>query len=299
MNKDWTIFLLFSNGERLGLFKRFVLGKILRLISIPYNRINDDYHRQVKINTYRYILENQGVIEKKKKYRLIDLSKNITEPNVKILFRHNSSDLAVFEQVFIHKMYAPIYKIFNALCWQVNYIIDAGAYTGLSSIFFRYQFPNAKIIAVEPDKDNFDLLSRNIELNNIRHTYLEQKAIWSTNTNLSVLTPKNAGQEWGIRVEVVQEDKGIKVQGVTLKQLCQLYDYPRVDILKMNIEGAEHELFRDMKDLKKLLEKIKLIVLEIHQNSPVNIDIPGILKKSNFDVVYHKPFWYALNKNGK
>ena len=69
--------------------------------------------------------------------------------------RGNSVDFAVFNSIFAKGEYD-----FD-LGLKPEYIIDAGAYTGVSTVYFHHKYPEAKIIAIEPEKSNFELLVRN------------------------------------------------------------------------------------------------------------------------------------------
>jgi FkbM family methyltransferase len=62
-------------------------------------------------------------------------------------------------------------------------IIDGGANIGLFSILAAASFPHAKLICYEPDADNFELLSRNLDINNI-DAECHRKGLWSRDTTL-------------------------------------------------------------------------------------------------------------------
>ena len=68
--------------------------------------------------------------------------------------RGKSVDFPVFNSIFGKGEYD-----FD-IAFKPEYIIDAGAYTGISAVYFHKNIPEAKIIAVEPEKSNFDLLSQ-------------------------------------------------------------------------------------------------------------------------------------------
>src|SRR5580658_8763013 len=68
-----------------------------------------------------------------------------------------SSDTAVFRQVFIEQEYLPIYDIPN-----VKRILDLGANTGMATVAFLNRFPDAEIVALEPDAENHRMCSLNV-----------------------------------------------------------------------------------------------------------------------------------------
>jgi hypothetical protein len=81
----------------------------------------------------------------------------VRPPEVKepIYLRVPSSDLDTFEQVFRNGEYD--FRASNP-----RFIIDAGANVGLASILFASRYPSARIIAIEPEQSNFDLLKENV-----------------------------------------------------------------------------------------------------------------------------------------
>src|SRR5690349_9066138 len=74
-----------------------------------------------------------------------------------VYLRDNYSDRAIFLQVFYEKQY----EVFDAPLPSSERIIDAGANIGLASVFFANKFPQAQIIAIEPELENFALLQKN------------------------------------------------------------------------------------------------------------------------------------------
>ena len=97
--------------------------------------------------------------------------------------RKNSSDYEVFKQVVIKKEYEPLINYFKVNNIHPNLIIDCGANIGLTSIQFASNFPTCKIIAIEPDRNNFELLKTNTLNKNITSIH---KAIWSIITTLNL-----------------------------------------------------------------------------------------------------------------
>ena len=79
--------------------------------------------------------------------------------------------------------------------------MDAGAYTGLSTVFFANRFPDKKIIAIEPDKENYAMLIKNT------HKYKNVKAyhaaVWNRNTTVVIINKESS--LWGFQVEETEE----------------------------------------------------------------------------------------------
>lgn len=181
----------------------------------------------------------------------------------KLFLRKNSTDYKVFYQVFIQE----IYKI-GKLCSEPEVVIDGGANVGFSSLYFASTFPTATVVSIEPDEGNFAVLKKNT--NGEKRIEAMQKAIWSKNKQLVVLN--NEGGEWGKTVKESDDtnEKNV-VTSISINEIVDQFDLKKIDIVKLDIEGAEKEVFE--KDLE-WLEKTSLIIIEIHDNI-----FPGLSKK--------------------
>lgn len=171
-----------------------------------------------------------------------------------IWLRKHTSDIRIFEQVFLAKEYN--FELYN-LAPQL--IIDAGANVGYSSIYFAKKYPMARIIAIEPDSTNYAMLLRNVE------PYLNitpvKAALWSKKCNLEIRNPKAA--KWAIQVkEAGEDDSQNKILAITINDIFTLAACTQIDILKLDIEGAEKELFE--KNCEDWLSNVKVIVIELH-----------------------------------
>jgi FkbM family methyltransferase len=174
--------------------------------------------------------------------------------------RRVGSDIAVFQQVFINADYASPH-----LPQDADVIIDLGANIGLTSLFFAAKYPNARIIAIEPDPGNFALLSSNLAQISPRAMTLPI-AIWSSDCELHVRRTDVNGNplgDWGVQVGQSVPGASITVRGRSMGRLIDDLDLQRIDIVKIDIEGAEKELF-EASDLA-WLEVVNMIIVETHE----------------------------------
>jgi len=95
------------------------------------------------------------MIKKMKIPRIIQVS--LPESNDTMKLRPNTSDMDVFQQIFVNEEYE------FSLDRDPKVIIDAGANIGLASIYYSIKYPEAKIIAIEPELSNYELLKNNIK----------------------------------------------------------------------------------------------------------------------------------------
>jgi FkbM family methyltransferase len=136
-------------------------------------------------------------------------------------------------------------------------IIDGGANIGLFAIYIKNQYPNAKILCIEPDPENFALLKRNVA--SYMDIYCENCGIWNKDAMLRVYDKYDIGK-WGI---IVEEDAEYgNIPAMSMYSIMRKYDIKQVDILKLDIEGSEKEVFSD--NIEIWLPKIKIIAIELH-----------------------------------
>jgi FkbM family methyltransferase len=167
--------------------------------------------------------------------------------------RDNKSDRPIFYQVFYEKQY----DLYGIDFPDATRIIDGGANIGCASVYFSIRFPKAEILAIEPEKDNFSLLKRNSEP--YRNIDCIQAGIWDKNEKLSITNPTGGAAEYMFENNPARDDM---VNGMTLHSLLDFKNWDSVDIIKLDIEGAEKEVF-SAEDLS-WLKKVKLLIIELH-----------------------------------
>lgn len=167
--------------------------------------------------------------------------------------RTGTSDIPTFEQIFIEQQYQ-----FNMRGFEPEYIVDGGANAGFSTIYFANRYPRAKIVAVEPEPSNYGLLVRNTAAyTNITPLHA---ALWNRKTLLEIENPE-AGKN-AFRMQACGDSGGGSIQALTPADVLEFSGFPRLDILKLDIEGAEKELFEG--NSNAWLDKTDVIIIELH-----------------------------------
>jgi FkbM family methyltransferase len=166
--------------------------------------------------------------------------------------RGNSTDIHVFEQVFAFKQYKISYN------FKPEYIFDLGANTGLASVYFKNVYPDATIIAVEPDPKNFEILLKNTAAYKNIHCYMG--GIWNKTTALEIIDTGKG--EWAYITKEVSVASESTIDAVTIDTLMHQYNIPKIDILKLDIESAEKEVFEG--EHQKWMPKVKAMIIELH-----------------------------------
>ncbi len=169
-----------------------------------------------------------------------------------VYLRKGKSDFPVFESVLVNRCYDIDYNI------DPQIIFDCGANIGLTSIFYANKFPKAKVISIEPETTNFELLKKNTEQYLNIHVY--QYGLWNKAATLK-MEDKGYG-EWGFTAKEVPNGTPGGIQAVSIPDLMQQQQIDSIDILKIDIEGSEKELFES--NCQTWLPKVKVIVIELH-----------------------------------
>lgn len=167
--------------------------------------------------------------------------------------RNGSSDVEVVVQHFGRRELLDIdYPS------EVTNIIDLGANIGISAIAFRRLFRKAKIVAVEMNADNFELLSRNCPVS--ASMKLVNGAIWSNNGFIEQVDVGDGA--WAIRAGSHQGKILDRVTSYSFDRLLEIHNIDHVDVCKMDIEGAEAEVL--LASWQIIFSKTKLLIVEIH-----------------------------------
>jgi len=140
-------------------------------------------------------------------------------------------------------------------------ILDCGANIGLSVIYFKKLFPKARVTAFEPDNNLYNNILFNIDSFKLSDVEVVNKGVWKESTTLHF----SAGGTLG--GTIVENNSNlsnlISIETVRLRE----YLNTKIDFLKIDIEGAEYEVIKDIKDL---LVNVDNLFLEYHSegNSP-------------------------------
>jgi len=189
----------------------------------------------------------------------------------------------LFHEIFTHEIYA------FSPDTQEPFIIDCGSNIGISILYFKTVYPRAHIIGFEPDQKAFALLSKNIKQNKLDNVQLINKAVADHEGEITFYS--NPDQNVTTRMNMVSNQLGCTQETrVQATKLSGVINRP-VDFLKMDIEGAETQVFQELADSGKL-SLVKNIVLEyhhhMHDSNRDNLSVLlGILEKHGFGYQLH------------
>ncbi|BBM84878.1 FkbM family methyltransferase [Candidatus Uabimicrobium amorphum] len=184
-----------------------------------------------------------------------------------VFIRPRTSDVATFEKIFILEEYAL------SCVESAQFIIDAGANVGYAALFFAHKYPEASIVCIEPEISNVEILRQNIR----QHKKIKvlPNALWHTTACLQIDNPSD--EKYAFRVSQVPQSN---IQSITVPDILRSLQWPKIDICKIDIEGAEKQVFSENTDW---IQHTRAIVIELHEQM-----VPGC-KQS---------FYCALKKYG-
>ncbi|MEO8855235.1 MAG: FkbM family methyltransferase [Ginsengibacter sp.] len=206
--------------------------------------------------------------------------------NHKTFFHGGPEYLHGLKEIFIDHIY-------NQQLPANAYIIDCGAHIGLSVIYLKSICLSAHIVCFEPDAKNFELLEKNIDSHKLKNIEAKNEAVWFENTSLNFIQDGNMGSKIG----EAKSSHNVTVKATRLKD----YLDKKVDFLKLDIEGAEYKV---LKDISGSLVNVNKMFIEYHGTFDENnelLEIFEIVTKAGFKFyikeatsVFDQPF---LSKN--
>jgi FkbM family methyltransferase len=171
-----------------------------------------------------------------------------------IVLRRRTTDLYCLEKVFIANEYCCPFTVSPSL------IVDAGANVGMATLYFAGRYPSAHVVAIEPESRNFEMLQRNCE--GFTNITLINAALWSEACQLSIANPEAEQWAFSVTAQFRKDRNSSMVPGITIEQVLHRLHADRIDLLKIDIEGSERELFS--KGAAKWLDRVGVIVIELH-----------------------------------
>jgi FkbM family methyltransferase len=171
--------------------------------------------------------------------------------------RPNTSDIDVFSQIFVGREYRCLDDIRKA-----DLIVDCGANVGFASAYLLTRYPEAQLIAVEPDPGNYAALQANLASYGSRCRTI-RSGVWSHDIGLVLSDERFAdGREWARTVRPARDTETASIAGMGIASLLRESGRSRISILKLDVEGSEAAIFSH--NCQEWLEKVDNLVIELH-----------------------------------
>ncbi len=175
----------------------------------------------------------------------------------KVAYSNRGSLYGMFKEIFLEQNYliAPTKEKIK--------IIDCGSNIGISILYFKFLAPNAEIVSFEPNPHTFALLKQNVESNNLS-VQLHNAGVSKEVGEMTIYTDKDdmSSQSASTTRHLTNKHRPLEPVQVKMVALSSFITEP-VDVLKLDIEGAEGEVLEELATTGKL-NFIKKLFIEYH-----------------------------------
>lgn len=195
----------------------------------------------------------------------------------------------------LHSFYHELDQIFNKNLYTFEpesnspVILDCGAHVGLASIDFALRYPHAEIHSFEADPSIFALFEQNVRSMGLETIHRHGKAVWVHDQGVSfALSGDDSGH--------IENSAATTLPSVRLRDVIEKMD--RVDLLKLDVEGAEFSILQDCRDV---LDRVRQIIVEVHMVSNTGVSLAellGVLEQARFCYAIsdlHSATWLPMN----
>lgn len=195
--------------------------------------------------------------------------------------REVGSDIMTFTEVIREQVYRSILEKLA----RVETVIDLGANIGLASLYFAGHYPRARVLAVEPNPPTYAILAANLKsLVEAGRARTLRAAVWGSEKRLVAADRAKADEAHYSAFATSEADEahdGETMQGFPITRIIADSGFERVDLLKVDIEGAEVELFKG--DLG-WLKQVGALAIEFHDDSRAAMRFDEVMRAYGFRV---------------
>lgn len=170
-----------------------------------------------------------------------------------LFVRLRTSDAEVYEDIFLVKAYDYPTSV------PPRTIVDVGANCGMTSVYYANRYPRATVVSVEPENSNYAALVRNTRA--YPNVIPIHAALWNEDGEVELFPGWPRFRKWGKWGFRVRQGSGCRA--LTLPTLMREVGFKNVDILKIDVEGAEREIFSNC----DWMGKVKLLAIELHDRN--------------------------------
>jgi FkbM family methyltransferase len=211
------------------------------------------------LSTLTRIVSRWGWIEGLKFYDKVQRIKpeqwHLPELKHAVHLRQGTSDHNVFKQIFGKGDYDL------KLPFVPKTIMDGGANIGLFAVLMANRYPDAAIVSIEPDEDNYRQLCKNTAP--YKGVTAIQAGIWNSNCHLQIVD--KTSDAWSLQVEEAPAGTTTNLPAMHILQLMQNAGWQQIDLLKLDVEGAEAMICKD--NYEGWLAQTRMLIIELHEKS--------------------------------
>ncbi len=165
---------------------------------------------------------------------------------------------------------------------QNDFVAEMGAYRGYYTLYLLSQvLEGGRVMAIEPNPENFKLLKKNVEYNGFQNVDLIHGAIWDSSQELDFSMREGDGQSSSVDIRY-DNGRGYKVQGYTLDYLLDMYSWQYVNFMLIQLNGAEERALQGLTVLRPA--NLAIAARYTNQDVPLSKAISLLLRERNYEV---------------
>jgi FkbM family methyltransferase len=169
--------------------------------------------------------------------------------------RHNLSDFHMIDEIWAYRKY----DYFGYRVAPGDIVVDIGANIGTFSVYASKACGASRVLSFEPYPDNYRLLSKNAEQNELRNITCVNRAVSGNQGRRTLgIDPVDCGSH---SLVMGSFSRTVDVECITLGDIFDQFALEKIDYLKMDCEGSEYEI---LENAKSSLDKIRRISMETH-----------------------------------
>lgn len=266
-------------------------------IKVLYYWFNNKYYDINQFIISAKVLDNSYIhLELKNGLKLINKPSDYPA-QINFTERYKYGNKKKMNNIIDVEKYYFIYELIDELYLKQNYfeyfdlkeneiVVDAGANIGLFTVLAAKKLNNTgKVIAIEPDYDNYNILIENIKINNLTNVEVVKKGLWSKKKQLQFNIGVRPGEHSLFENEQMS-GKNIIIECDTLDNILEELNIKQLDFMKMDIEGAEIEALKGCSTILDIY-KPKLVIEALHQvdGIPTYKTVIPFLKDKNYEIL--------------
>jgi FkbM family methyltransferase len=214
-----------------------------------------------------------------------------TRDGLEIGIRRNRWDARIVRETFLERPYVRYYQGGPA-----PVVVDIGSYIGDFALYAAWKL-NARVVAYEPTAENYALLRENVERNGLQDRVTTVNEAVGTGGELVLNVAQGASDEIHVSAYWYPGAERRTVRCATLQEVCDRHVLERIDLLKVDCEGGEYDIFLDAPDA--LFDRIGSIVFEWHTTDGWEERLPRVkdrLRERGFQLRQHGMIMYAQRR---
>jgi FkbM family methyltransferase len=173
-----------------------------------------------------------------------------------VSLRANGSDIFTFYEIFLKQVYRRALPLRDGAT-----VVDLGANIGMTALWLATQAKGVRVVAVEPEDSNIDLLRRNVSEDDV---VVVHAAIAAQPGKVRLQIGSPSGHRIGSLTPTQSQVASQEVDALDPDELVGRYALENIDVLKVDIEGAEADIFCTS---WALVDRAQIVLMEVHDDA--------------------------------